>query len=370
MKLITVEKRSHLKKFLDFPDTLYKGDPNYVPYMRGDLKKTLTKLLFTDKTYTALLVVDDDGKTLARILFTVDKSKQLKSDKCGFFSMFECVDNQKIADTVLNGMFNRLKAMGADCISGTYFPYDQDNRRGILYRGFDRAPLILTSYNPSYYNDLLVDFGMQKLTDAYQYTMSFENFPVERLKKITEYSMKKYGFRVDTVDWNNLDRDIRDMHTVMEEASNEIIFQDVPSIETLYGIVAGWRKFLNKDFIYIARRTSDGHPIGAVMAIPDYFQLFQKMRGRMDLRGIFAYLKYRNKITSLRAILQYVIPEYQKKGVSMAMYAKIQQNVLRYGMNYVEAGTIMENNAAANDAITAVGGELSRIYRIYCMKIK
>ena len=367
MKVLHVDKKL-IKTFVNFPDELYKGDDKYVPYMKGDLTKTLSKLLVRDKSYTALLVVEG-RKVLARILLTVDKNKQLNTDRCGFFSMFECVDNQKACNLLLDESVNVLKARGANSISGTYYPYDQDNRRGILVQGFEDSPLIFTSYNKPYYPTLLTNYGLQKQTDALQYKLNLDTVDYAKYRRLGEFSQSRFDFRVDTVDWNHIERDIADVHTVMLAATNEIIYQDAPSIEALQKIVKEWKSYLNKEYILIARSNKTNEPLGVTMALPDYFQVFRKMRGRMDLRGLCAFMTERKKIKSVRAMLQYVIPKYQNKGVIIAMYFRMLQAVIDNGVTRLEAGTIMENNVQSNEAIKSVGGKLAHVYRIYYKEI-
>lgn len=368
MQVLQVDKKL-LKTFVRFPDVLYRGDDNYVPYVEADLTKTLKKLLFCDGTYTALLVCE--GKNaLARVLFTVSKNKQLFTEKCGFFCMFECVNDQAVCNLLFGEMRRLLKLQGAEYISGNYFPFDPDNRRGVLCRGFDRAPLIFTSYNKPYYNDLLLGCGLQKQVDAYQYQMDLDRADYARIARIAEFSERRFDFRVDKIDFGNIERDIRDFHTVMEISSNEIIYQEAPSVDELRSIVKQWRAYLERDFILIARSNKDDSPIGAVMALPDFFQVIRKMRGKTDLKGLLTFLRERKKIKSMRAIMQYVAPAYQNKGVIVALYNEMNKSVQKHGINYVEAGTIMEKNAASNSAIAAVGGKLARIYRIYFAELK
>ncbi len=367
MEVLLVNKHN-LKEFIDFPDRLYANDGNYVPYIKSDLKKTLNKLLFIDKTYTAL-IVKSGNETLARILFTIDKNKQLDTLKCGFFTMFECVNDQTVCNELLNKTVEILKLRGAEYISGTYFPHDQDNRRGILVQGFDRAPLIFTSYNKPYYHDLLSNFGLKKQTDALEYSLDLEVADYARLRRIRDFTQAKFNFRIDTVNWKQIDKDIDDVHTVMEQATNEIIYQEAPSIEALQSIVKGWKKYLNKDYILIARSNKDDSPLGVVMAIPDFFQAFKKMRGKTDLKGLIAFAREKRRIRSVRAILQYVLPQYQNLGVSMALYCKMFEALVNNKAEYLEAGTIMENNKQSNDAIASVGGKIARVYRIYQMKL-
>ena len=367
MEVIQVDKK-HLKAFMNFPDELYAGDDNYVPYMRADLKRTLNKLLFEEKTYVALMVKDNDN-VLARLLFTVAKNKQLKTDKCGFFSMFQCVNNQKACNALLDKTVELMRKRGAEYISGTYFPYDQDNRRGLLYQGFERAPLIFTSYNKPYYNELLENYGMAKQTDALEYSVDIASVDYERWKRIADYSERKHDFRVDTLDFNRIDEDIKDVQYVMEQATNEIIYQDAPNIEALRNIVKEWKRYLNKDYILIARSNADNKPLGVAVALPDYFYVFKKMNGRTDLKGLLTFAKEKDNIKSLRALLQYVLPEYQRSGVAVAMYKRMYEAIIKNGITYMELGTVMENNPSGNSSIQAMGGKVARIYRIYQKKI-
>ena len=367
MKVLHVNKKL-IKTFVNFPDRLYAGDDNYVPYMKGDLIKTLNKLLLVDKTYDALLVVEDK-KVLGRILLTVDKNKQLNTERCGFFSMFECVDNQDACNLLLDESIKLLKEQGAEYISGTYYPYDQDNRRGILVEGFEEPPLIFTSYNKSYYSTLLTNYGLVKQTDALQYKIDLDTVDYEKYKHLSEFTQDRFHYHVDTLDWDNIERDINDVHTIMMAATNEIIYQDAPTIEALRNIVKGWKRYLNKEYILIARSNKTNKPLGVTMALPDYFQVFKKMRGRMDIKGLYAFATESKKIKSARAMLQYVIPEYQNKGVIMAMYFKMLQGVINNGVTRLEAGTIMENNVQSNEVIKSVGGKLAHVYRIYYKEI-
>lgn len=367
MEIVEVDKKL-IKAFVNFPSELYKNDTNFVPYMLADQTKVLKKLLLKDKTYTALLAMDGK-KVLARVMFTISKNKQLHTEKCGFFCMFECVNDQTVCNALLDEMKRRLVEMGAEYISGTYFPFDQDNRRGILVEGFHRPPLIFTSYNFPYYNDLLVNYGLEKQTDALEYAIERTDSVAERIIRLSDFAQKRYGFHVDTLDWKNLDRDIDDFHQVMLAATNEIIYQDAPTKEALYNIVKQWKKYLNKDFILIARTNEGNKPIGVCMALPDFFQIFRAMRGKMDLRGICTFLRRRKKITAIRGILQYVIPEYQIKGAVAAMYEKLRQSMDKHKIEYIEVGTIMEANVQSNGAVQAVGGKIARVYRIYYLKL-
>lgn len=364
MQIVHITSIKQLNLFLDMADALYQGDPFYVPYMRGDLKKTLIKLLFEDKTYTAL-AVEEKGRYLARTLFTVGTSKQLGLAKCGFFSHFECVNDQACADLLLSEMCRMLKDQGATHVEGTYFPFDQDNRRGILVEGFQDEPLILTSYNPPYYSSLLEDFGFHKDFDTVSYRLDYGRYDYGRIAPLVEKVLDRYQLYIAPADFSRLDREIDDVHAIIEAATNDIIFETAPTREDLQRIVAGWKSFLWPDLIHICRRREDDKPVGFVMSVPNYYTVFRAMKGRTNPAALIKALHARKQIKSVRAILQYVIPSYQNKGVNFALYQAFYHACKKHGIEYIEAGTIMENNTVSRRNVEKASGILNKVFRIY-----
>ena len=368
MKIVKVEKNT-LNKFLDFPDRLYAGDPNYVPYMRSDLKKTLSKLIIERQKYTALIALDDNDQVVGRVIFTIGKDKQLKTNKCGFFSLYECINDKKVSSMMLGEMFTTLKNQGAEYVSGSFFPHDPENRRGIMVEGFDRAPLIFTSYNPRYYPEQMEAAGLVKHTDTLEYVSEISEDLLSAIQTIAEQSMKEHNYRVDRVNLKHPDRDIDDVYRIMTTADHGIIYQDAPSKELLSKTFYSMKNFLDADLIYIARSNEDNQPMGFTMSIPDFNQVIKKMRGRMDLKGLFYFLTESRKITSFRGMLQYVAPPFQRRGINKSLYAATLSAAIRKNYNYCELGTIVEDNIASCKSLEKAGATICRRYRIYYKKL-
>ncbi len=364
MEIIRINKKNELKRFVKFADRLYRGDELYVPLMHADLYKTLKKLVLNEKTYTAL-AVENGGRYVARLLFTIAPSKRLKLKRCGFFSHFECENSQPAANLLLGEMCRLLKESGVTHVEGTYFPYDQDNRRGILVEGFEYDPMILTSYNKPYYKDLLENFGFKKDFDTVSYKLDYAHYNAVKAERITARVLDKFGVYVSPANFKKLDKEIEDVHSVIESATNELIFQDAPSLEDIRRIVKNWKSFLWADFIHIARRKSDNKPVGVIMSVPNYFTVFRKMKGKTTLPALIKALYYRRKINSVRAILQYVVPEYQRTGIIFALYHEFYKTCRRRNIEYMEAGTIMEDNVLSRRNVESASGVLNKIFRIY-----
>lgn len=360
-----VENKKELIRFVDFPDKLYKDDPNYVPYIRSDLISSLDKLLFAEKTYTALIALDSNKNVLGRVLFTIAKNKQLKTDRCGFFSLYECIDDTEVSSKLIGKMEEELRLLGAEYISGTYFPYDPDNRRGIMVQGFERAPLIFTSYNCAYYDAQMTNAGLKKHLDTYEFSVTLDSDAKERLASISERSTKRLDYRVDYLNKGNVKQDITDICDVMKAASTEINYQDAPDYDVIEKAFNDTKLFLEPSLILIARRNSDNKPIGMIAALPDYFQVIKKINGRLNPINLLRAVAEKGKIDSCRCMLQYVLPEYQKKGVLASLYFEFVKSIKRLGIKYCEAGTILENNLPSLSPLRNLGAKESRIYRIY-----
>ena len=368
MKAVQLTTKKQLKQFVKMPFFIYQNDDKFPPYMMHDLFKTLVKLVLVEKTYFAFGVYKD-GKMVARALCTIAPSRQLKLEKCGYFSHFECIDDQQVANLLLERLCSLLKEKGASYVEGTYFPFDQDNRRGVQVCGFEYEPMFLTSYNPPYYQKLLEEFGFKKDFDTVNYLCSYEGYDFEGVEKIKDRLQKRYGLYVAQADFSQIDREIADIHHIMCMAHNDVIFQEVPSIAQLKSIVKGWENFLWQDLILIARKVETNEPVGFVMAVPNFYFVFRKMKGSINPISLLKMAYYKGKIKSMRIMLQYVVPKYQNTGANYLMYHQMYINASKRKIDYVESGTIMEDNFTSRLNNEKAGGKLNKIFRIYGKKL-
>ncbi len=363
-------KQSEITAFIDFGDRLYSKDPNYTPFMRGSLKKTIRKLVFEEKKYKALVSVDEAEKIRGRILLTKGKSKQLKSDHCGFFSHFEVADDFDAFRELMAYAEETAAAMDCEYLVGSYFLDDPDDKRGIVVSGFEYPSMILTSYNPPYYGKYFERAEYLKLTDTFEYEAKIDPKKMELIEKAATVAMERSNLYVSRVDFKNIERDIKDVHEIMTRASTEAIFEVVPTEDEIRHIFEDWKTFINPDFALVVRRKEDDSPVGFTLSIPDYNELIRKMNGRMNPKSLFIYLTQKNKLFGLRGMLQFVVPEYQKKGVILILYHETKKAMDQHHIQRMTLGTITEMNENSNGVIQAAGGELSRIYRVYYKELK
>jgi len=336
IEIIEIKSKKDLKKFIDLPWDLYKEDSNWVPPLKNSLYKILSgenNPLFMNGIHTFFLAIKE-GIPVGRILVGINgKLNNLKNKKEGYISLFESVEDEEVAFSLLNNATSWLKSRLINKVIGPVSPTNGDDSRGLLVKGFDGPPVLMNSYNPKYYSDFFEKYGFTKNMDLYAYSFDPKTAPVERYGRIVEYAMKKYDFRVDKFNMKDLEKEIQDMKTVMDLAMPQSWEHlTPPSLEEITAEVNELKSFADPNLLYMAR--SGDSPIGFVIALPDYNQVLQKLNGKLLPFGIFKYLWYKRKITGARVFAQFVIPKFRNKAVNGAIFHKLMVESRKRGYTY------------------------------------
>lgn len=372
-ELVEVKNRRQMKEFIDLPYRLYKDDPNWVPLLKILTHQTIrgkNNALFQNGEHITY-IVRKSGNTIGRLITGVDYVTNKEKDmKRGFITLFECENDQRAADILFEASRNRLKEKGMEFIEGPMSPTDGDDYRGLLFKGYDSPPVLFDSYNPEYYHDLFKNSGFEKYRDYYAFHFTADRFPSERFVKVVEYSMRKYDFRIDTVNLRKIDREIQDIRKVLLKAvPKSWVHFAIPSEEDIKKEAKFLMKFIDPELISIARKNKTDEPIGFVVGTPDYNQVFMKMNGKLFPFGVFKYLYYRKHITRIRIFMQFVVPEFQGRAVNAAIFYNYMKNAERKGLTDAEGSTVSEENAQALKVLAAAGGDRYKTYRMYRMNI-
>lgn len=280
--------------------------------------------------------------------------------------MFECINEYETAEALLNAAVNWAREKGADFITGpsSVTGTDGDENKGLLVNCFDRPPVLMNSYNPPYYADFIEKFGFVKDYDVFAYYLDKKAMFAKDPTKAIEYAQKRYNFRIDTLDMNRLDEDIKDLWHIMNRAIPDE-WPDLvpPSLEEVRETAKRLVPLAIPELIPIARHGDE--PIGFAISLPDYNQVLMHLNGRITPMGALKYLKYKRKIDCLRIFVMFVVPEFRSKGVSYAIYHTIFKNGLSMGYTWGEASTIGETNIRMRTDIESAGGKHYKTYRIY-----
>ncbi len=372
-ELVEVTGGKHFKDFIDLPYELYGDDPNWVPLLKVLTKRTVRgkdNALFSNGVHK-IYILKDKKKTIGRLIAGIDeKANREKGFKRGYITLFECINDKKAAFMLFDAARSWLKQKGMEFIEGPVSPTNGDDYRALLLEGYDSPPVLFDSYNPPYYIDLFEAYGFEKYRDFFAFHFTADRFPSERFVKVVDYALKKYDFHIDTLDAKNLDSEAEDIRSVLFKAVPESWTHFViPSVEDIKKEAGMLMMFLDPELVCIARKNDTGEPIGFVVGVPDYNQVFMKMNGRLFPFGIFKFLYYKRKITRIRVFIQFVIPEYQGRAVNAAIFYHYMKNAQRKGLIEAEGSTVGEGNDQSMRVLEATGGKVYKTYRMYRMDI-
>jgi len=372
IEVIPVRTKADLKSFIMFPWKIYEKNKYWVPPLIGDLKKTLMPLINpkTRKKECELYLAFLDGKPAGRVFTGFDEIlNRKKNANMGFFSMLECINSIEVAKAIFDKAYSWFKKYGIDLIRGpvSIDGADRDEYKGLLIDSFDKPPVLLNSYNPEYYIKLFEECGFKKDYDVFAYYLDRDKLFDKDPARVIEYAKKRYSFKVDTLNLQNIDKEISDIKYILDLAVPDE-WEDLvaPSLDDIRAIAKDLISFADPDLIAIAR-TNDtiNRPIGFAIALPDYNQVLIHLNGRINPVSIIKYAWYKKRINAARIFIMFVIPEYRKKGTSFSIYHHIFLKGSNKGYTWGEGSTIGEENLVMRNDIESMGGQRYKTYRIF-----
>lgn len=370
IKKVTTKKEQ--KEFIMLPWSLYKGDPFWVPPLISDMKATLNpaKNALLNLGPYAYFLAYKDGKAVARLGVGADDRLNKAKNRCeGYFTLFECISDYNVAKAIFDEALGWLAEKGYDTVTGPQSPSNGDDYRGLLVKGFGSSPVLMDSYNPTYYADFIEKYGFAKQFDRLAFYYDLRSNVTERFERGVEYAMKRYQFHCDPLDLKKIDEELKGVKQIIDEAHPEWPDMIPPSWEEIHAEANKLLQLAVPELVWFARTNDNNRPIGFVMAMPDYNQVLKKMNGRLFPIGAIKFILYKRRITGARSFIMFVSPDYQKKGVSGALYMHGLQAALAKGYVYGEGGTIHEfNDKMVRDAIGA-GGDHYKTYRVYIKQL-
>lgn len=349
---------------------MHRSSPGWIPPLKIEQKKIFNpkkNSLLQHCDYRLFLLYETD-RSIGRIAVYVDRAaNKYWQAKVGLFGHYECSDDPGAAAVLLETAEKWLKEQGMQIMRGQWNLVSQDI--GFIYEGFDLPPTVLSSYNPPYYNDQMVRYGMKKARDLLVYNVDLSKgykLP-DRFFSYTDRIARRYGVRVRTIDMKRLVEDARIIVWLTNESLKDNWgYYPVEETEAKH-IAADLKMILHPEVVLIAE--VEGKPIGYLLAIPDVNDILKHMQGRLFPWGIFKLLRGIKKINRYRIWAMGILPEYQKRGISVLMFRRLNDIAAPRG-SYLEANWVLEDNALMNNALIKLEFDLVKKYRIYEKKIE
>ncbi|MGN1262312.1 MAG: hypothetical protein ACI4UT_04570, partial [Candidatus Enteromonas sp.] len=133
MELREVKTKKEIRDFVNFPLRLYKGNPYFVPcFYVDELALFRDDYLYRDQADYVCYSVYDGKKIVGRIVGILQKvSNEKWKQKRVRFNRFDCIDDQEVADMLLNAVEDWARSLGMNEVVGPLGFSDME-REGLL----------------------------------------------------------------------------------------------------------------------------------------------------------------------------------------------------------------------------------------------
>ena len=357
-----------VSRFLKLAYTIYANDPHWVAPLLMDVKKVFSDAnpLF-QHAEMQLWIARRDGRDVGRIAGIIDRNhNEFHGEQSAFFGFFECIDDQTVSARLFETVGSWAKAKGMNRVLGPMNPTTNDEC-GLLVNGFDSAPVLMMTYNPRYYAPLIEAAGYLKARDLLAFGFDLANAPLERYERFQEKARKRgLELTISPITKRNLNAQLPKLKEVYNSAW-EKNWGFVPMTDAELNFMAERLKpLLTEGLAFIAE--ASGEPVGFLLALPDFNEAFQPMRGKLLSAGLFKALPYllgRKTPRYVRCITLGVKGSWRRRGVEALMLTEGLRTGFRLGFQRVEASWILENNVEVTRVIEMFGGEVYKTYRVY-----
>ncbi|HVR19697.1 MAG TPA: hypothetical protein VMS65_08375, partial [Polyangiaceae bacterium] len=135
-------------EFLDVVDYIYREDPNFVRPLDMDMKQRLSKKNpFFRHAEGVLFTAHRNGWCVGRVSAQIDREHNDRyKDDAGFFGFFDTIDDEEVAQALLDSAASWLKARGMKRMRGP-FSLSINEEMGCLVEGFDTPPMIMMPHH-------------------------------------------------------------------------------------------------------------------------------------------------------------------------------------------------------------------------------
>ncbi|MEG1893491.1 MAG: hypothetical protein RR232_03225 [Clostridia bacterium] len=350
--MITIKEvttKRDLRKFVDYPNVLYKDVPQYVPAMYGDdlddwdRKKNPAFEYCDAKCFLAYR----DGQIVGRIGAIIShKANEKFKQKRMRFSQVDFIDDAEVVDALFGAVEGLAREKGCTQVHGPLGFCDLD-REGMLVEGFDRRGMYITYYNHPYYNTHMERIGYAKDTDWVEYLikLSDQDEALDRLKRVAERAMQHGSYHLAKV-----------KHNYEYRSYVEKVFRLVNiAYADLYGVVELTEKqikkyskkfipLVNPDYAcFVMDQNEDMVAFG--VGAPSLATALQKSHGRLMPFGWLGVLKALSKPNDTEDMLLVAVhPDLQGLGINAIILCHALESACKNDVLFGETGPQLEYN--------------------------
>jgi hypothetical protein len=368
LSVCEVTTRKQLDRFIRFPRTLYRDDPNWVCPLWFEQRERFSRKnpYFQHARWRAWLALRD-GRPVGRISAQIDRLHLEKfGDDTGHFGCLEAEDDPAVFGALFATAESWLRAEGMKRVAGP-FTLSINEECGLQIDGFDTPPSIMMVHGRPYYGHAVEAAGYSKAVDLLAYRQYPDFTPPRAMQRLVARIQDRV--RIRPLNRKRLAEEMELLRDIFNDAWSEnwgmvpwtqAEFADVGKMMTL---------LIDDDFVQIAE--VDGEPAAMIVCLPNINEAISDLDGRLLPLG-WLRLLWRLKVRyprSARIPLMGVRKKHHHTTLGPALSYMIidalRPPVQARGIDKMEMSWILEHNSGTRHIIESLGGVVRKTYRLY-----
>jgi hypothetical protein len=378
VRVTPVGSKAALADFVDLPYRLYADNPNWIPPLKDEVRELLTpgKNPWFEHAEAQLFVARRAGQVVGRISAHIDRLaleqpvEQGMGPGTGFWGFYEAV-SADVGNVLLEQAEKWLRAKGMTRMLGpvSFAMWDEP---GLLIAGHDRRPTVMMGYHDSRYQQWIEAAGHRKAEDLLTFDLTIVDSLPELTNRIVAMGEKSGKIHIRRVNKRKFDQEAALILAILNDAwSDNWGFVPFTQAEVAY---AGkkLKPIVFEDLIRIAE--IDGEPVAFMMTIPDLNEQLVKYGGSLWPFNWAKLLWWLNvglpKVTTMRVPLMGVVKRLQSTRTASQLALMLVEYIRRdaiakFGASKGDFGWVLSSNGPMVSVGEAVGGTVSKVYRVY-----
>jgi GNAT superfamily N-acetyltransferase len=369
-----VTSRRELRTFVNFPEKLYRDNPNYVPPLVFDQMDTLDQKKGAAQEFcdSKLYLAYKAGELVGRVAAIVNhKANEQWNHKQVRFGWIDFIDDREVSRALMDKVEEFGRQHGMDSVVGPLGFTDFDPE-GMLVEGFDVVGTMALIYNFPYYNDHLTEMGFRKDADWLEYRLFFDDSTPERYDRMRNIILQRANCHVRKAS-HKLDRQEDYGHKVFEcinKCYKDLYNFTVLPLHMAEKYLGFYMKILDLRYISLIENEK-GELVAFGITMPSISRALQKTRGKLFPFGWFHILRslWGKREGGAELLLVGVVPEYQNTGLNAIMILEVLNTYHEDGVKWAETNAILETNEICLRQFEVFHPECRKRRRAYIKKL-
>ena len=348
-RIVEVQSKKDLKKFVGFPDQLYRDCPQYVPALHSDQVKSLTAVSTLSYCKHRMWMVMDGKKVVGRICGMINpRYNERYGKKRARFGWFDTINDIGVARLLLGTAESWAREQGMTEIHGPLY-YNTLGKQGMLVEGYENVPPFNCLYNYPYYNDLVTALGFEKECDWVQYKLNASQGAPEKLNRMADILMRRYNLRfldirkINKEQWRKLSENFFKVYNECFKAVHNFIPLTRHEVDA---VGSHYLKLLRPELTCIVVDENDEIATFG-LCFPSTSEGFKKAKGKLFPFGWYHILKEYRHYKTIDLMMVGSAPAWNSKGLSAIYHSHLAASFREHHIACAITNPQIETNTAA-----------------------